>query len=98
MSTSYETHYDMVKANPYPAGYILLYGNPNGKTQTSVVSLGNNTFVDITGKRYNSYDEWVETLPDLAKGDVGITEIEPLTKKMTNAVESMTSFFRGLFL
>lgn len=94
----YQSHYDMVKANPYPVGYILLYGNPNGKTETSVVSLGGNVFVDIHGKRYNSYDEWIETLPELAKSDIGITEIEPITKKVSDAVDSMTSFFRNLFL
>jgi hypothetical protein len=74
-----DTHYDYVSANSYPQGYIIKYIDLYSFNMNStVLSLGNNRFVDINSNCiFNSYDAWLETLPQRAKSDMGIKEYKP---------------------
>jgi hypothetical protein len=76
---SSDLHYDYVKANPYPQGYLIKYRDLyNYKVNSCVLSLGLNRFVEVnTSRVFNSYDEWLVTLPVRANGDMGITVVSP---------------------
>ena len=82
---SYDLHYNYVEANPYPQGYIIKYTDLyNHKLNSCILSLGHNRFSHTTSNRvFTSYDEWLETLPPRANGDMGITEVVP-NKDVTN--------------
>ena len=60
----------------YPPGYILTFTSLYSPEEDStVVSMGNNIFIDVsTNQVYNSYDEWLTTLPSYAEADIGISE------------------------
>ena len=60
----------------YPSGYIISFISlHNPEEDSAVVSMGGNIFIDVsTNQVYNSYDEWLSTLPSYANADIGITE------------------------
>ena len=60
----------------YPPGYILTFTSLYSPEEDStVVSMGSNIFIDVsTNQVYNSYDEWIGTLPSYAEADIGISE------------------------
>ena len=82
---SNDLHYNYVEANPYPQGYIIKYTDLyNHRLNSCVLSLGNNRFIHTTTNRvFESYDEWLVTLPPRANGDLGVTEINP-TRQISN--------------
>lgn len=60
----------------YPPGYIISFTSLyNPEEDSSIVSMGNNIFIDVsTNQVYNSYGEWLYTLPSYAEADIGISE------------------------
>ena len=73
VSASNETSNDV---QFYPSGYIISFTSLyNPEEDSAVVSMGNNIFIDVsTNQVYNSYDEWLCTLPSYAEADIGISE------------------------
>ena len=91
-----EMHYDYVSANAYPQGYVIKYIDLYSfNLNSTVLSLGDNRFVDINSNRiFSSYDAWLETLPKRAKSDIGIKEYKPdlfVTNDMMRYAEWLVS-------
>lgn len=94
-----ETLYDLVNATPYPRGWVLTYTNKyNPELSDAVVSLGHNKFVRQIGQSgqlefFNSYDEWIATLPLDAQSDVGLKEydINGAIKNVNNYINAVVA-------
>ncbi len=92
--------YDLVKNAPYPRGWVLSYTHKyNPELNDAVVSLGFNRFVkeDASGsiRIFESYDEWLCTLPPDAQSDIGIKEHSMQIHNLKDYIRAVLSVGSG---